>query len=83
MTSKTIAIAGSIAALAFAAAPVTAVAASKSHHKPATAWQLDRSRDARGVRHTDKVADDSKDRADKTSDKSPDRVEHSRDVRDW
>jgi hypothetical protein len=81
MRSRTIAIAGSITALMFAAAPVTAVAATKAHHRPATESRLDRSRDAKGVRHTDKVADDSKDRADKSLDKSP--ADSSRDVRDW
>ena len=72
MKSRTIAIAGSIAALTFAAAPVTAVAATKANHRPATELKLDRSRDASGVRHTDKSPDNSKDRAD-----------NSRDVRDW
>jgi len=71
MKSRTIAIAGSIAALAFAAAPITAVAATKAHHRPAVESRLDRSRDASGVRHTDKSPDPSKDRAD-----------NSRDIRD-
>jgi hypothetical protein len=68
MKSRTIAIAGSIAALAFAGAPVSATAATKAHHKPATESRLDRSRDASGVRHTDKSADNSKDRADNSRD---------------
>ena len=68
MKSRTIAIAGSIAALAFASAPVTAIAATKSNHKPAA--QLDRSRDASGVRHFDKSVDKNK-------------LDPSRDIRDW
>jgi Ni/Co efflux regulator RcnB len=71
MKSRTIAIAGSIAALTFAAGPVTAYATAKSHHRPATQSQLDRSRDVRGVRHVDK-----------SPDKSTDRVDNSRDLRD-
>jgi hypothetical protein len=71
MKSRTIAVAGSVAALAFAAAPVSAIAASHPHHPPATESRLDRSRDASGTRHTDKSQDNSKDRAD-----------NSRDVRD-
>ena len=67
MKSRTIAVAGSIAALAFASAPVTAIAATHSHHKPAT---LDRSRDASGVRHVDKSVDKSM-------------RDNSRDIRDW
>jgi hypothetical protein len=66
MKSRTIAIAGSIAALTLAAAPVTAIAATKSHHRPATQTQLDRSRDAKGVRHVDNSP--SKDRADSSRD---------------
>ena len=68
MKSRTIAIAGSVAALAFAAAPITAVAATKAHHRPATESRLDRSRDASGVRHVDKSPDSSKDRADNSRD---------------
>jgi hypothetical protein len=71
MKSRTIAIAGSIAALTFAGAPVTASAATKAPHRPATESKLDRSRDASGVRHSDRSPDSSKDRAD-----------NSRDVRD-
>lgn len=56
MRSKTIAIAGSIAALSFAAAPVGAVAATThQHHAPAAS--VDRSRDVRGVRHVDRTPD--------------------------
>ena len=68
MKSRTIAIAGSIAALMFAAAPVTAVAATKAHRHPATESRLDRSRDASGVRHVDKSPDNSRDRADNSRD---------------
>jgi hypothetical protein len=82
MKSQTMAIAGCAAALAFAAAPVSAIAASDAHHRPATASQLDRSRDARGVRHSDNSRDLSKDRADHSRDLSKDRAEHSRDVGD-
>jgi Ni/Co efflux regulator RcnB len=69
MKSRTIAIGGSIAALAFAAGPVTAVAAAKAQHRPAAESQLDRSRDATGVRHVDKSVDKSKDRADYSTDR--------------
>jgi hypothetical protein len=68
MRSKTIAIAGSIAALTFAAAPVTAIAATKAPHRPASESRLDRSRDVSGVRHVDKSPDKSKDRADNARD---------------
>jgi hypothetical protein len=71
MKSRTIAIAGSIAALAFAGAPLSAVAATKADHRPATESKLDRSRDASGIRHTDKSSDNGENRAD-----------NSRDVRD-
>jgi len=71
MKSRTIAIAGSIAALTFAAAPVTAIAASKAPQRPATQTRLDHSRDATGVRHLDK-----------SPDKSNDRADNSRDIRD-
>jgi hypothetical protein len=57
MRSRTIAIAGSIAALSFAAAPVAAVAAT-THH-PSTAARVDTSRDASGVRHVDRTPDKS------------------------
>jgi hypothetical protein len=68
MKSRTIAIAGSIATLTFAAAPVTAIVATKAPHRPATESKLDRSRDTSGVRHTDKSPDKSKDRADNSPD---------------
>jgi hypothetical protein len=72
MKTKILAVAGSIAALSFAAAaPVAAVAATTHHAAPAAGSRLDRSRDARGVRHTDKSPDNSRDRA-----------ENSRDIRD-
>jgi hypothetical protein len=70
MKSRTIAIAGSIAALAFAGAPVSAIAATQAHHRPATESRVDRSRDATGVRHIDKSADNSKDHADSSPDVS-------------
>jgi hypothetical protein len=72
MKTKILAVAGSIAALSFAAAPVAAVAATTHHPAPAAGSRLDRSRDARGVRHADKSPDNSRDRAD-----------NSRDIRDW
>jgi hypothetical protein len=68
MKSRTIAIAGSVAALAFAAAPVSAFAASHAHHRPVTESRLDHSRDVNGVRHTDKSPDNNKDRADDSRD---------------
>ena len=50
MRSRTIAIVGSIAALMFAAGPVSAIAATHSSHRPATeTTSLDRSRDASGT----------------------------------
>jgi hypothetical protein len=64
MKSRKIAIAGSIAALAFAAAPITAIAATGSHPRPAGASRIDRSRDTGGVRHTEKVVEKSKSRFD-------------------
>jgi hypothetical protein len=66
MRSRTIAIAGSIAALSFAAVPI-AQAASTTHHPAATAARVDGSRDARGVRHVDKSPD--KTSADRSVDK--------------
>jgi hypothetical protein len=54
--SRTIAIAGAIAALSFAAAPVAAIAAT-AHHSTASAARIDRSRDVRGVRHVDRTPD--------------------------
>ena len=56
MRSQTIAIAGSIAALAFAATPVAAVAAA-TQHSGAQAARVDRSRDVRDVRHIDRTPD--------------------------
>jgi hypothetical protein len=52
---RTIAIAGSIAALSFAAAPI-AQAASATHH-PTAAQSRDRSRDRSGARHHDRTPD--------------------------
>jgi len=68
MKTKRLAIAGSIAALSFAAAPVAAVAAT-SHHAAPSAARVDRSRDVRGVRHVDRTPD-------RTS------ADNSRDIRD-
>lgn len=69
MRSRTIAIAGSIAALAFAATPVAAVAATTGHAgTPAT--RVDRSRDIRGVGHVDRTPDKSS--ADRSADRSVD-----------
>jgi hypothetical protein len=56
MRSNTIAIAGAIAALSFAATPAAAVAAT-THHSHESAASVDRSRDARGVRHVDRTRD--------------------------
>ena len=53
MRSRTIAIAGSIAALAFAATPIAAVAAT-THQSGAQTSRVDRSRD---VRHIDRTPD--------------------------
>lgn len=53
MKTRTLAIAGSIAALSFAAAPVAAVAAT-SAHAPSGAAHVDPSRDAR---HLDRSRD--------------------------
>ena len=71
MKSRTIAIAGSIAALTFAAAPAAALAAKQSPHRPATESRLDRSHDGTGLRH-----------ADKSVEKNSDRVDNSRDFGD-
>ena len=60
MRSRTIAIAGSIAALLFAATPIAAVAAT-THHTAASATRIDRSHDSRDVRHVDKTPDTSRD----------------------
>ena len=56
MKPRTIAIASSIAALSFAAAPI-AQAASTTHHPTGTQSRVDRSRDASGVRHVDRTPD--------------------------
>lgn len=69
MKSRTIAIAGSIAALTFAAAPITALAATNTHQRPAAQSRLDRSRDASGVRHVDKSPDK------RSADPSPDKLD--------
>lgn len=74
MKSRTIAIVGSIAALTFAAAPLSAVAATK-HHNTKPPARVDRSRDLREVRHADK-SPDAKSGADSRS------ADTSRDVRD-
>ncbi len=59
MRSRTIAIAGSVAALAFAAAPAAALAgASPAHHDPGKTGRVDSSRDANGARHVDKKSVD-------------------------
>jgi hypothetical protein len=72
--SKTIAIAGSIAALSFAAVPI-AQAATTTHHPP-TQSSLDGSRDASGVHHVDQASD-------RTSvDRSTTSVDRSTDNRD-
>ena len=55
MRSRNIAILASIGALAFAATPVAAVAATTQHVPPAT--HSDRSRDIHGVRHLDRTPD--------------------------
>jgi hypothetical protein len=68
MKPRTIAIAGSIAALSFAAAPLAQAAA--SHKTPAIETRVDRSRDASGVRHLDRSPD-------KAS------IDASRDIRDY
>jgi hypothetical protein len=52
---RTIALAGSIAALSFAAAPVAQAAT--GHSKPGVETRLDRSRDARGIQHVDRSRD--------------------------
>jgi hypothetical protein len=70
MKSRTIAIAGTIAALTFASAPVAATAATNAPKPPAPVSQspLDRTRDATGVRHVDPSGDKSKDRHDSSRD---------------
>ena len=56
MRSRSIAIAGSIAALSFAAVPI-AQAAPTTQHPATTTARVDRSRDAGGVRHIDRTPD--------------------------
>ncbi len=65
MRSRTVAIAGSIAALAFAATPVAAIAAT-THHSGAKTVRTDASRDIRGVAHVDRTPD--KNSADRSAD---------------
>ena len=64
---RTIALAGSIAALSFAAVPIAQAAI--PHEKPGVETRLDRSRDARHVRHVDRSRDTRS-------------LDHSRDIRD-
>jgi hypothetical protein len=68
MKSRTLAIAGSIAALTLAAAPVSSFAAGTAHHPPATESRLDRSRDLSGLAHVEKSSDSSRDRVDNSGD---------------
>ena len=77
MRSRTIAIAGSIAALSFAATPIAAVAAT-THHTAASAARVDRSRDSRDVRHVDKTRDTSRDTS--SADSTLDRMTRPRAV---
>ncbi len=53
MRTRAFAVAGTIAALSFAAAPIAAQADSPSHHDKSKIERVDRSRDAQGVRHVD------------------------------
>ena len=69
MRSRTIAIAGSIAALAFVATPIAAVAAT-THQSGAQASRVDRSRD---VRHVDRTPDRSS--LDGSADRSADSLD--------
>ena len=58
MNRRTLAIAGSVAALSFAAAPVAASAASPHHStKAKLVSRTDRSLDQRGTSHVDKSVD--------------------------
>jgi Ni/Co efflux regulator RcnB len=59
MNTRTLAVAGSIAALSFAAVPVAAVAAT-GQHDSSRAVHVDRSRDPRGARHVDRSRDRSR-----------------------
>ena len=69
MRSRTIAIAGSIAALAVGATPIAAVAAT-THQSDAQASRVDRSRD---VRHIDRTPDRSS--MDGSADRSADSLD--------
>ena len=71
MRSRTIAIVGSIAALASAATPVAASAATTHHSTPVV--RADRSRDSRDVRHVDRTPDRSS--LDQGADRSADRLD--------
>jgi hypothetical protein len=71
MRSRTIAIVGSVAALAFAASPVAAVAATTHHAAPVA--HTDRSRDNRDVRHVDRTPD--KNSIDRSADRSADALD--------
>lgn len=71
MRSRTIAIAGSIAALSFAATPVAAVAA--THHPSAPTVRTDRSLDKREARHVDRTPDKSS--VDKSADRTADTLD--------
>jgi hypothetical protein len=62
MKSRTIAIVGSIAALTFLAAPVSAIAATHAPHRPATEWRVDRNHNSSGAYHHDSSPDSSLDR---------------------
>jgi hypothetical protein len=68
MRSRTIAIVGSIAALASAATPVAASAATTHHATPVV--RTDRSRDVRDVKHVDRTPD--KNSVDRNADRSAD-----------
>jgi hypothetical protein len=71
LRSRTIAIAGSFAALSFAATPFAAVAAT-THHSTTSAVRTERSLDRRDVPHVDRTPD----RADRTG------ADSSQDARD-
>jgi hypothetical protein len=74
MRSRTIAIAGSIAAMSFAAVPVAAVAAT-THHSSSSSARVDRPRGLTEVRHTDRTPD-------RTGTADRHTPERSRDLRD-
>ena len=71
MRSRTIAIVGSVAAMAFAATPVAAAAATTHHATPVA--RTDRSRDIRDVRHVDRTPDKSS--VDRSADRSADTLD--------